>query len=191
MGRNLADKKSLVREKYIEVRKSLLADQVEQKSEMIQEKLFKLPEFIGANVVHTYVSMSNVNEVSTRGIIQYCFDQQKKIVVPKMEKEGILSHHLIDSFEDLETNEWGVDEPKKENPFPLDEFSIILVPMVSTDQLKNRLGYGMGFYDRFLSKVNTFNVGLAFDCQLSENTLPVEPFDKKMDVVITESKNLS
>lgn len=190
MGENVTENKSVVRENFLQIRRSLSCDQVEQKSKLIHAKVYQLPEFKAANVVHSYVSMSNMNEVSTREIIQYCFDQKKRVVVPKMEKEGVLSHHLIKSLDELEPNEWGVDEPKGSNLFPLDDLAIVLVPMVSADHLKNRLGYGMGFYDRFLSGINTYNVGLAFDCQLSENTLPVEAFDKKMDVVITESKKL-
>lgn len=190
MGDNVTEIKSLVREKFLLIRKSLSQDQVKQKSESIQEKLYQLPEFITSDVVHSYVSMSNMNEVSTREIIQTCFDQQKRVVVPKMESAGKLSHHLIESLDDLEKNEWGVGEPIKPNLFPVEKLSIVLVPMVSADYLKNRLGYGMGYYDRFLSRTNTYNIGLAFDCQLSKNTLPVEPFDKKMDIVITESKKL-
>lgn len=190
MGKNVSENKSLVREKFLKIRKSLSQIQVEQKSKSIQEKLYQFPEFIASNVVHTYVSMSNKNEVSTLEIIQTCFDQQKRVVVPKMEAGGELSHHLIESLDDLEKNEWGVNEPKRENLYPLEKLSVVLVPMVSVDYMKNRLGYGMGFYDRFLSCTKTFNIGLAFDCQLSKNTLPVEPFDKKMDIVITESKKL-
>ncbi len=191
MSGNVADKKMLIRKKFLEVRNALSSDQVEQKSRMIQEKLFQLPEFIDSKVVHTYVSMSSMNEVSTREIIQYCFDQNKKVVVPKIEKQGVLSHHLIESVEELEKNSWGVGEPKTVNNFPVDELSIVLVPMVSADNLKNRLGYGMGFYDRFLSQIKTFNIGLAFDCQFSKNMLPVEPFDKKMDVIFTESRKVT
>ncbi len=191
MGKNVVENKSLLRKKYLKFRKSLSDIQVNQKSKLIQEKLYQLPEFTASNVVHTYVSMSSMNEVSTREIIQFCFDQEKRVVVPKIENEGMLSHHLIDSLDDLETNKWGVAEPKRENLFPINHLSIVLVPVVSVDYLKNRLGYGMGFYDRFLSLTNTYNIGLAFDCQLSENSLPIEPFDKKLDIVITESKNLT
>jgi len=190
MSGSVQDKKSLLRKKFLDIRNSFSSDQVGQKSRMIQEKLFQLPEFIDSKVVHTYVSMSSMNEVSTREIIQYCFDQNKRVVVPKMEKQGVLSHHLIESMGELEKNSWGVDEPKTENKFPINKLSIVLVPMVSADNLKNRLGYGMGFYDRFLSQVKTFNVGLAFDCQISENMLPVEPFDKKIDVILTESQKV-
>jgi len=184
----VSEKKSLLRKKFLDIRHSISRDDVVQKSRMIQEKLFRIPEFINSKVIHSYVSMSSMNEVSTREIIQYCFDNKKKIVVPKMEKQGVLSHHLIESVKDLEKNNWGVYEPKNENKFPIDDLSIVIVPMVSADHLKHRLGYGKGFYDRFLGQVDTFNIGLAYDCQFCENKLPVESFDKKMDMILTESR---
>lgn len=190
MSGSVSDKKSVERKKFLEIRNSLSQDQLAQKSRMIQEKLYQLPEFIESKVIHTYVSMSSMNEVSTREIIQFCFEQDKRIVVPKIEKEGVLSHHLIESMDELEKNSWGVGEPKTDNKFPIDSLSIVIVPMVSADYFKNRLGYGMGFYDRFLSQIKTFNVGVAFDCQISENMLPVEPFDKKLDIILTESQKV-
>lgn len=189
MAKNALEK-SLLRKKCLKIRKSLTEEQVELKSREIHKKLFHLPEFINAKVIHTYVSIEKMNEVSTREIIQYSFDQQKRIVVPKMEREGVLTHHEINSIDDLEKNNWGVGEPRVANLFPTEKLSIVIVPMVAADYLKNRLGYGMGFYDRFLSSINTYNVGLAYDCLLSKNTLPVEAFDKKMDVILTESKKL-
>ena len=90
-------------------------------------------------------------------------------------------------YEPLIVNKYGIPEPKKTRVIHPD---VILIPMVAFDKKLNRLGYGGGYYDRFLKKYEKnriIKIGLAISCQ-EVKKLPLNSFDKKMDFVLTEKK---
>tara|TARA_B100000575_G_C23107900_1_gene639638 strand:- start:482 stop:1033 length:552 start_codon:yes stop_codon:yes gene_type:complete len=105
---------------------------------------------------------------------------------------------VIEKNNNMSFKEWKIQEPFKVNRFGILEPSIknkkikpqmILVPLVAYDENKNRLGYGKGFYDNFLSKVskikNVISIGIAFSFQRA-NKIPEDNHDKKMDFILTE-----
>jgi 5-formyltetrahydrofolate cyclo-ligase len=104
--------------------------------------------------------------------------------------EGKLSHIRLDSLKDLRKNSLGVPEPVGGRKFSVDDLDLVIVPMVAGDRKKNRIGYGAGYYDRFLTNCSAPKVGLLFDCQLYDDTLPVESFDIPLDILITESERI-
>jgi len=189
-NRKTAERKSSVRDSFMNVRKSLQKTEWLALSERISDQLFSQNSFLKADTIHIYVSMEKQREVSTQKIIKKCFKLGKRVVVPKMENNGKLTHHLIHSLEDLTPNRWGVEEPAENNPLDIRELSLIIVPMVAADFSRNRIGYGKGYYDQFLSKSNANSVGLCFNCTLSWSELPTESFDEKPHQIITENKVL-
>jgi 5-formyltetrahydrofolate cyclo-ligase len=186
MENSVADHKSVVRQHHHILRRSLLDTQWKELSSRITDQLLKTEEFRLASTVHTYVSMKSNREVFTLDLIETILELGKKVLVPRMQSNGKLSHHLISSLDSLEKNKWGVLEPSSEKPTDLPDDSLIIVPMVAADFDRNRLGYGKGYYDRFLESVTATKVGLCFNMNLSWVPLPVESFDVKMDRVITE-----
>ncbi|REL38214.1 5-formyltetrahydrofolate cyclo-ligase [Rhodohalobacter sp. SW132] len=186
--RSIAEKKENIRRSFLHVRRSLSEVEHLELSIRIADQLFNQHAFQKADTVHTYVSMEEQREVSTTKIIETCFNMGKRVVVPKMKPNGKLSHHRIKSLDDLYTNEWGVKEPFKEDPVDVSELSLIIVPMAAADFSRNRIGYGKGYYDRFLKNSNSFSVGLCYNCTLSWSSLPVETFDEQPNQVITENK---
>lgn len=186
MENSVADHKSIIRQHHHTLRRSLLDAQWKEISNNITARLIKTDEFRLASTVHTYVSMESNREVFTLDLIDKTLELGKKVLVPRMQPNGKLSHHSISSLNSLKKNEWGVLEPSYENPINLPDDLLIIVPMVAADFNRNRLGYGKGFYDRFLESVNATKVGLCFNMNLNWISLPVESFDVKMDKVITE-----
>lgn len=184
-------KKSALRKHYLMLRENLHEDYVHKASTSIAEKLFTIPEFINSDVIHCYVSIPGNNEVISDIIIHKCFGMDKIVIIPKVAGDGLLTHHQIESLQKLEPNEWGVREPVEEKEWPLSEIDLVIVPMVAGDGYCNRLGYGKGYYDRFLALTNCPKIGLLFDCQLHSNTLPVDTFDVRLDRIITEKKVIS
>lgn len=176
---------------FLEARSNLTMREVLQKSSRVINKLIALTQFKEAQVIHTYVSMSERNEVHTHSFIQKCLNTNKKVIVPKMEKGGKLSQSLLSSFDELRPNKWGVLEPESISSYDSSEMDLIIVPMVAGDRLKNRLGYGMGYYDRFLGDIAAVKIGLLFDCQMHQDILPTEEFDVPLDILITESEVLN
>lgn len=184
-----SDKES-VRNHYLAVRNKLSSRQFQKKSRAIIEQLKSLTAFWDAKTLHTYVSINEKNEVDTVPLITSALHESKQVVVPKMKGNGLLKHILIHSLDELTENSWGVPEPIHEKSVSVEKLDLVVVPMVVGDVDKNRIGYGKGFYDRFLSQVSVPKVGLLFECQLSKIKLPTESFDIPLDVLITEERKI-
>lgn len=190
MSLTVVEQKKRLRKRFLSARKALSSNELYLKSRFITSKLISTKEYLKADFVHCYVSMNRKNEVETRNLIQHMLDHGKKVVVPKMENMGQLSHHEIKGLDELTENKWGVAEPIKNSKLSVNKRSIdlVIVPMVSGDKYKNRLGYGKGFYDRFLEGIHATKIGFLFDLQMYEQGLPTDNFDVQLDMLITESK---
>ena len=182
---SVSDQKSELRARMLKLRKSIDEEDWETRSETIINELKKIPEFIASDVIHCFVSMNDRKEVNTHSLLNDLISSGKKVIVPVTDFEtGELKHSELKSFQDLKENKWGVLEPDEIHP-PTKEMDMILVPLLAVDKDFNRLGYGKGFYDRFLKKENAVKVGLLFDDFLIDQ-IPVENFDEKLDILITE-----
>ena len=92
--------------------------------------------------------------------------------------------------ESLKTGVFGILEPSEDcEAVPESEIDLIIVPGVAFDRQHNRLGRGKGFYDRLLSTLDVPKIGICYDFQLKDQ-IPTEPFDRKMDLIITEKEIL-
>ena len=188
---DLQEQKQRLREKFLKARTALSLQDYLQKSDKIISSLIQQPEFIDASVIHCYVSMKDRLEVNTRPLIRNMMAQQKGVAVPVTDFETVkLKSFLLDRFEDLEENKWGVMEPKRGIQLSPEELDLVVVPMVGGDEQRNRIGYGKGFYDRFLSEVDCPAIGLTFECCVTES-VPVEEFDIPLHKVITEERVIS
>ena len=109
------------------------------------------------------------------------------LTLPKISKNYHMDFFQWSTKDPLEINKYGIPEPQlKKKVIP----DVLLVPMVAYDNKLNRLGYGGGYYDRFLKKhekKNIIKIGLAISCQ-EVKRLPTNGFDKKMDFILTEKK---
>lgn len=182
----IAEEKSKVRSRHLEIRSSLRMRDRKKLSARIINRLLDNDVFKSSDTIHTYVSMEKNREVDTEVFINTCLDLGKNVVVPRIKSNGELSHHKINSVNSLTQNAWGVAEPSEENELSLPDGILILVPMVASDFNLNRIGYGKGYYDRFLSEIDAVKVGLCYSFNLCWNPLPVEDFDIKMEKIVTE-----
>lgn len=147
----------------------------------IFEHFINSDDYKKANVIFAYIDANN--EVGTRAIIKKAFSDHKQVAVPKI-TDGNMDFYVITSFDDLEPGYFNIPEPK--NKVIPNTPDIILVPGVAFSYRLERLGYGKGFYDRYLTE-NVLKIGLAFEFQTLD-TLPVEEHDIKMDKIITEKQ---
>ena len=125
---------------------------------------------------------------------EYCtnclLEEGKTVVVPIIEKEThTLRLSYLTSMDQLEPGTFRVPEPlTHEQPAPASSIDAVLVPMVGFDRKGHRLGYGAGYYDRFFEKnPHIPRIGMAYACQEVE-LIPTEPFDARMDYVVTEDE---
>jgi 5-formyltetrahydrofolate cyclo-ligase len=134
------------------------------------------------------VFTSKEKEVNTRPLIMALFGQGNPVVVPIIVKEDYsLRLSYLRDFSALVPSTFGVPEPiGSEIPAAADDIDTIILPMLGFDRTGGRIGYGAGYYDRFLSKnPGLRKIGIAFACQEVDN-LPVDENDIRMDAIITE-----
>jgi 5-formyltetrahydrofolate cyclo-ligase len=194
----LQDKQS-IRRKIIKDRDGLSTQELSEKTNLIQERLFSSEEYKKALNILIYASMGS--EVITDGIIKNALESCKNVFCPKVTDRAKreMAFVKIPSLSDLKSGYMGIREPEISETsviFCADAFShsLVIMPGVSFDRHRNRLGYGGGFYDTFLSKnPGISTVALAFDCQIYDGSFPdeiVDEHDIKPDKIITESKKL-
>lgn len=158
-------------------------------SAKIISTLRQQPEYQSAHTAHCYVSMNDRREVNTHPLIRsMLIEEGKDVVVPATHfKKKTLSHFTLSSFDDLAPNKWGVLEPEDGEMRAPSEFELVIVPMVGGDEQGQRVGYGGGYYDRFLKKVQCSAIGLCFE-QNIVSSLPAENYDVPLDKIITEKR---
>lgn len=185
-------KKKKLRQELLNRRNALSEEMYHAYSARIRARIKGLDAYRQSHRIHCYVSMNSRNEVDTRPLIEEMLQSGKEVVVPVTQfEDGTLRHVLLTSTADLEPNKWGVPEPVRGEEVNPETVELVLVPMAGGDPDRNRIGYGKGFYDRFLQKVSALKVGLLFECCLVSEGLPVEDFDVPLDTLVTEKRVLS
>ena len=183
--------KKQLRKEIIAARMSQVDSEAAEKSASIAEKLRSLPEFQNAKLIMFYLDFRK--EVATGEIIRQCLEEGKRVVIPITDTKNIrlIPSEIIDYPGDLTPGTWGILEPKSECVRPVEPTKIdfVVVPGVSFDTSGNRLGYGGGFYDRFLRRLrpDAAFAALAFELQIQDDVYP-EAHDYPMQYVITESR---
>ncbi|HET6527209.1 MAG TPA: 5-formyltetrahydrofolate cyclo-ligase [Balneolaceae bacterium] len=180
--------KEQIRKRLLDQRQAISFKEWETSSKIIIEKLKQLSIFRAAKTVHCYVSINERREVNTHPLIKEMIAGEKKVIISRTKfADESLSHFELHSFDDLSPNKWGVLEPVKGEKAVISEIDLVIVPMVGGDEKCNRIGYGGGFYDRFLKDVFCSKVGLCFEQNIIEK-LPIEPFDIPLDMIVTEGR---
>lgn len=188
---NVQEKKQELRDQFLSERKALSEQDYRDKSELIINTLLEQPEYREALVIHCYVAMEERREVNTQPFIQEMLKHEKQVALPVVDfGTGRIKSFFIESLSELEKNKWGVLEPEKGVPAQPENIDLVIVPMVGGDKERNRIGYGKGFYDRFLSSVTCPKIGLLFDRCLVDS-IPTETFDVPLSKVITEQRVIS
>ncbi len=177
--------KSELRKLYKQKRSALTEAVKEQLQEIIYQQVFELPTG-NINNVHLFLSMRKFNEIDTLPIINFFREKGKRIIVSRCNfEDDTLSHFYFDEDTQLELNKFGVPEPVNAEEVSVKEIDLVFVPMLISDEKNYRVGYGKGFYDRFLSECreDTQTIGLNFFPPIKkiEDT---HEFDVPLDVVI-------
>lgn len=174
----------------LERRRNISEEKYVDASSRITERLRGQPEYRNAALIHCYVSLNDRGEVDTHPLIRAMLHTEKRVVVPATDFEtDTLRHVILNSYDDLSPNKWGVPEPETDAGIEADvgELELVIVPMVAGDRQCNRLGYGKGFYDRFLAETECPTLGLCFE-ECIVDVIPVEPFDVRLDKIITQNR---
>ena len=151
----------------------------------IQSRFLTLRQYAKCDTVFTYVSKDL--EVDTYAIIRAAWANGKKVAVPKCIEDSKRDFYYIESMDDLEDGSFGVKEPVESKCKKVADLSrgLCIVPGLSFDAEGYRLGYGKGYYDRFLSKFGGETVGLCYSNCIKWK-LPHGKYDRAVDVIVTD-----
>ena len=152
--------------------------------EAIMQHILTLPEYRAAHTVFCYVGMDG--EIDTVPFIKAALRQGKYVGVPLCLAKGVMEVRRIGSLDDLQKGFFGTQEPRPGTAFiaPQD-IDLALVPCVTCDNTGRRLGYGGGYYDRYLEGT-TFTRAILCRKQIMQRNIPVDDHDQRMDLVISE-----
>ena len=160
------------------------SEYIQHSDEIIFNKLINLEVFENSKILFIYVSRKL--EVDTIRIIKHAIDLGKTVCIPKCFDDFYMKAYKINSLDDLEIGRFNILEPKSYcKEIDKSEIDLAVVPCVTCDVDNNRLGYGKGFYDRFLLDTLVKKVCLCRKKVLQEK-IPVDKNDVKMDIVLTD-----
>jgi len=175
--------KGTVRDKIRKEKEQYTKEQLDYFSIEVIDTLVQLDCFHKAQTILVYYSMDD--EVNTHPLINSLVGD-KNIVLPVVNgKQLILREYR--SSEQMKLSSYGILEPTGEDFTNLNEIDIVIVPGVAFDRKLNRLGHGMGYYDRLLPKLKAVKVGVCFDFQLLDQ-IPVDKFDIPMDMIVAQNE---
>ena len=156
--------KKELRAKYKALRKELIAIEIEEKSLAIANALLPLPIW-DKTYFHLFLPITEQKEIDTEFILHLLSGKDKEIVISKSDfATREMTHFLLTDNTRIQKNEYNIPEPVDGIEVPTIKIDVVFVPLLAYDKKGNRVGYGKGFYDKFLSECNpgTIKIGLSF-----------------------------
>ncbi len=181
--------KKQLRLEYKKKREVIPAEQIEDASLEIANNLLKLPIW-EYSYYHLFLSISKKREVDTQAILHILQGKDKNVVLSKADfKSGHLTSYLLTDSTVIKKNDWGIPEPVEGIEIPPNKIEVVFIPLLVFDEKGNRIGYGKGFYDRFLSSCTTevVKVGLSF-FEAEKEISDISPQDVPLDFCVTPYK---
>lgn len=185
------EEKKVLRNKILEIRDSLNNNEKELMDNKIFNELINTDLYKRSINIFIYISFSN--EINTRNIIEKAFKDKKNVFIPKVHKDDKLMKAIkLNSIDELKKNSMGILEPIDDsNYIEKENIDLIVVPGVVFDKECNRIGYGGGYYDRYLKDIKSKKnkIALAYDLQIVDK-IESEVHDIKVDYIITNTRAL-
>ena len=179
--------KTFLRSHYKKKRLSLTKQEVDHLSQRVCKQLDKLSIW-RLKHYHIFISISKYNELDTSSIINKLKSEKKIIIVPKISNNELV-HIAINDQTEFSINEYGIKEPNNGNHFIIKNLDLIFIPLLAFDLEGHRVGYGKGYYDRFLKLTNksSLKIGLSFFDPINK-IQDIDDNDVKLDYCITPTQ---
>ena len=181
--------KKLLRIKYKALRSELTEVEIDEKSLAIANAVLTLPIW-DKTYFHVFLPITEHKEVNTEFILHLLAGKDKEIVVSKSDFETRkMTHFLLTDNTKIKKNEYNIPEPIDGIEVPDSKIDVIFVPLLAFDEKGHRVGYGKGFYDRFLSKCkpDVITIGLSF-FEAEDEISDINPNDFALDYCVTPIK---
>ena len=183
--------KAALRNHYLTLRSAKRPNDVRHASEQIYQRLIEDPQVKKAGSVHVYLSALSKNEIDTFEFIRWCWHHHKAVFVPFVTPRNIMMHCRLTSLDNLKTGRFGIPEPDPVEPHTDKtlQVDLVVVPGLAFDRQGYRVGYGKGFYDKFLATrpewVHT--IGLCYNTNLVKE-IPHEAHDQRVKALVCENQ---
>ncbi|MCL4216657.1 MAG: 5-formyltetrahydrofolate cyclo-ligase [Candidatus Hydrogenedentes bacterium] len=182
--------KENIRSAFKARRNAMAQQEVIECSAMTHQRLINCAAFRDCPVVASYIGVMN-KEVLTLPLIARLLQEQKQVLVPRTEPGQKLSWAAVADLDELVPGAFGIPEPPRYAPTAtLQESTVILVPGLAFDRRGYRIGFGGGYFDRFLADFSGLAIGLAYPWQLVER-LPSEAHDMPVRMIVTSAETLT
>ena len=167
-------------------RRALTSDEVKCAGRNICRQIFSLDFIKDAKTVMTFIS--SFKEPDTNGIFEELEKQKKKIVLPISNTENFtIIPSYIDNSSSLTEGAYGIKEPSVIKTAKPSDIDVAIIPGIAFTEKGDRLGFGKGYYDKFLSEFNGVKIGICYEFQLLDK-LPTAEHDINMDIIVTEKR---
>lgn len=180
--------KDEIRRRALLIRNELSIEERTAASLVICRRLIELDLFLDARGVHVYLPFGS--EVDIRPLINLSWDMGKDVGLMRVQEDGGNMQYRIHPTTEYRKTKLGILEPVDTEPFNMELCDLVIAPVVAADAECNRLGYGRGYYDQFLTQYPRPAVGVAFEAQMFDR-LPADELDIKLDAIFTERRVIS
>lgn len=178
--------KTELRKKYKTLRKNLSLNDIDELSIAIANNLINLPIW-NLSFYHIFLAIEEQKEVQTDYILSILSGKDKNILISKSNFEtGTMAHFLLTDSTKIKKNHYNIPEPVDGIEISNDKIDVVFIPLLAFDKQGNRVGYGKGFYDRFLAncKPETIKIGVSF-FEAEDKINDVYEGDIKLDYCVT------
>lgn len=183
--------KKILRKEYLQKRGALSEQELHQFNIDLLN-MFKTLPLTGLRFIHFFLPIKRFREPDTLPLIHWALEEypEIKIVLSRSNLDTHLMEHFIwNDEQELVKNRWGIQEPQQGKKVLAQQIDAVIVPLLIFDKEGNRVGFGKGFYDRFLSdcRSDCKKIGLSYFDPIAE-IKDINPYDVKLDLCITRSK---
>ena len=180
--------KDIIRKECSDKRNSIPLEKRQTMDEKICQTAVSLVSFRHADIILLYAPIKS--EIDVLPIFNYAKEKGKRVAFPKCNtEERTMTFHFVESLDELEVCAYGIREPREDMPVYDPEstrgVAVCYVPGLAFDSYGYRLGYGKGYYDKFMNKFSGSTIGMVYS-NLILPSLPRGRFDKHCDIMITE-----
>jgi len=177
-----------LRLKYLELRKTISSKELEIISKNICDLIFSNFQ-LEKKIISIFLPIKRYKEINTYKIWDKAISMKAQVAIPKINKKE-LRHVIFECKNQLEINKFGIPEPKKGKVISAEHFDYIFIPLLTLDSNGNRVGYGKGYYDRFLKrcKARCKFIGLYHFDELNEKISDLSDLDVQLHACITPNK---
>lgn len=179
--------KHQIRKVYKERRGTLTEDEVERLSQDIINSLIDNFDFKNKRI-HLFIPIKKFNEVNLTPLIDFLIKNESEVATSiTLTDKNELQHVLVDHHTEFKEDSWGIPTPVNAEQVHEETIDIVIVPLLAFDEKGHRVGYGKGYYDRFLSSVSAIKIGVSLFESISE-LIDTDHNDVALDIVVTPSK---